>query len=90
MLRFLEKYDTVNHPLGIPSECLQSLDARGKITVRRKAKKYPDELGCPVLSCEGTGLKLNIVLVRVDFKGMGAGQAVFESGKRVSDVVVVD
>ena len=92
MLQFLEKYDKVNQPLGIPSECLQSLDAHGKITVLLKAKRILTSWDALYyrLRANFDGLETEYCGRPGGFEGTAVGQAVFESGKRVSDVVVID
>ena len=39
VLGFLKKYDITDKPLGIPSECLQSLDKQGRVAPFVKAKR---------------------------------------------------
>lgn len=92
VLQFLDKYDRVDQPLGIPSECLQSLDTQGKITLLLRAKRVLTSWDALYyrLRANFDGLENRYCDCPEDFEGMRLGRTRYESGKRVSDVFIVD
>lgn len=92
VLQFLQKYDVVDQPLGIPSECLQSLDTHGKITPFLKATRVLTSWDALYYrlraNFEETGNRY--YRFPTDCKGTREGQSSVLEGKRVKDISVND
>ncbi|KAL9629111.1 MAG: hypothetical protein Q9164_007018, partial [Protoblastenia rupestris] len=92
MLCFLDEYDKVEQPIGIPSECLQSLDTQGRVTVFLRAKRVLTSWDALYyrLRANFDGLESRSCGCPGEFERVRAGKTSYESGKRVKDVVLVD
>ncbi|KAL9640593.1 MAG: hypothetical protein Q9204_000649 [Flavoplaca sp. TL-2023a] len=89
MLDFLQRFDQVKQPLGIPSECLQSMDHDGKVTVFLKAKRIMTSWDVLYhrlrANFDGLTSVAGPPLAEV-LQGKGWGDAIYDSGKQVVDI----
>ncbi|KAL8846840.1 MAG: hypothetical protein Q9221_008098 [Calogaya cf. arnoldii] len=89
VIDFLDKFDQVEAPLGIPSECLQSIDHHGKVTVFLKAKRIMTSWDVLYhrLRVNFDGLTSVDRPPSPDLRGKGVGNAIYDSGKRVESII---
>ncbi|KAL8769659.1 MAG: hypothetical protein Q9209_004456 [Squamulea sp. 1 TL-2023] len=88
VLDFLERFDHVKQPLGIPSECLQSMDHDGKVTVFLKAKRIMTSWDVLYhrLRANFDGVTSVDRHQPAGIQGKGLGDAIYDSGKQVVDI----
>ena len=90
VLRFLEKFDRINEPLGIPSDCWQLHDGNGKITPFNKAQRLLTSWDVLFhrLRANFDGLETEEYYNRSsELKGIELGRVKYETGVRVSDII---
>lgn len=90
VLHFLEKYDRVDQPLGISSECLQSLDKQGRITPFLQARRVLTSWDALYyrLRANFDGLHSDYCVPHDQFSG--TSRARYESEMKVREVIVDD
>ncbi|KAL8786813.1 MAG: hypothetical protein Q9213_002550 [Squamulea squamosa] len=88
VLDFLERFDHVKQPLGIPSECLQSMDHDGKVTVFLKATRIMTSWDVLYHRLRANFDRVTIVDRRqpAGIRGKGLGDAIYDTGKQVVNI----
>lgn len=92
VLRFLERFDRLAHvPLGIQSECLQAIDAQGRVTVFLRAQRLMTSWDALYFRLRANFDRLKSEYhpdppLRTGGSGDGGSTAVYDVGKQVVSV----
>ena len=90
VLRFLEKFDRIDRPLGVPSDCWHLHDGNGKVDLFLKADRLLTSWDVLYyrLRANFDGLETGYCSRPEELKNSELGRAKYETGARVSDVIV--